>query len=132
MPRFYESEEVKNESEKKELKFFYPVLMLVFVYYFLSCGIERIYQPMAYTYGLCGPLQMAPSEAVTVDTTYNGGFLAGRLVSIFVVKFLKPRTMIVASCLLCVSAAILLIAFGSSSATALYIGTGLIGMLTNA
>ena len=35
-------------------------LVLVFFYYFVACGIERIYQPMASTFGLCGPLNLSP------------------------------------------------------------------------
>jgi hypothetical protein len=40
----------------------------------------------AYTYGLCGPLKLSPTEAVITDQSYNGGFMAGRITSIFVSK----------------------------------------------
>ena len=40
----------------------------------------------AYTYGICGPLKLLPSAAVIIDQSYNGGFMAGRIVSIFVAK----------------------------------------------
>ena len=30
-------------------------------------------------------------EAVTIDSCYNGGFMAGRIVSAFVAAFLLPR-----------------------------------------
>ena len=45
-----------------------------------------IFCNQAYTYGLCGPLKLSPSEAVVTDQSYNGGFMAGRIASIFVSK----------------------------------------------
>ena len=76
MPRFYEErgeeeKEEKSESVIRHWKTFlvvsirsYGLAMIphqvVFLYYFVSCGVERIYQPMAYTFGLCGPLKLKP------------------------------------------------------------------------
>ena len=31
-------------------------------------------------------------EAVTIDSCYNGGFMAGRIISAFVAAFLLPRS----------------------------------------
>jgi hypothetical protein len=45
----------------------------------VSCGIERIYQPMAFTFGLCGPLDLSPPAAASTDSFYNGGFMCGRI-----------------------------------------------------
>ena len=53
MPRFYESssEETVDKSEvsekqsgDKDMKYWRIFLILVFCYYFISCGVERIYQ----------------------------------------------------------------------------------------
>ena len=53
MPRFYESssEETVDKSEAsekqsgdKDMKYWRIFLILVFCYYFISCGVERIYQ----------------------------------------------------------------------------------------
>ena len=117
MPRFYESssEETVDKSEAsekqsgdKDMKYWRIFLILVFCYYFISCGVERIYQvlvtiirvmmmivmmiqPMAFTFGICGPLALSPGAAVTIDSCYNGGFMCGRLVSALVAAFIKPR-----------------------------------------
>ena len=86
MPRYYASEEEQEESQQQAdsgkpantrcLPLFYAT---VFAYYFVSCGIERIYQPMASTFGLCGPLDLSPPAAATTDSFYNGGFMCGRI-----------------------------------------------------
>ena len=77
----------------------------------------------AYTYGICGPLKLAPSEAVVIDQCYNGGFMFGRLAGIFISKCLKPRTMIIASLIGCLGAASVLVALGGISLIAIYVGT---------
>jgi hypothetical protein len=83
MPRYYDSSKEEHEEEESShvtsiscLPLFYAV---VFAYYFVSCGIERIYQPMASTFGLCGPLDLSPPAAATTDSFYNGGFMCGRI-----------------------------------------------------
>ena len=49
------------------------------------------FQPMAFTFGLCGPLALSPSDAVVIDSCYNGGFMCGRLVSALIAAFIRPR-----------------------------------------
>ena len=78
----------------------------------------------AYTYGLCGPLRLSPAESVVIDQSYNGGFMAGRITSIFVSKVVKPRTMVVTSLAVCVGAAVIIVAFGTYSKFGVYAGTG--------
>ena len=51
----------------------------------------RFLQPMAFTFGLCGPLALSPSDAVVIDSCYNGGFMCGRLVSALIAAFIRPR-----------------------------------------
>ena len=135
MPRFYEEDEEGIKVEKKEghtdVKYWKVLLFLVFLYYFVSCGIERIYQPMAYTFGICGPLKLSPGAAVLIDSSYNGGFMAGRIVSTFVAKLIKPRNMIIMSLVTCVGASIVLSIFATSSVIALYIGTCALGFFVS-
>lgn len=126
MPVFYDAaatNENEESSRQPKIHFWKPLLFLTFFYYVISCGIERIYQPMAYTYGICGPLKLLPSKAVIIDQCYNGGFMAGRLSGIFVAKFLQPRTMIITSLFFCMLAAILLVVVGGSSVIGVYVGT---------
>jgi len=133
MPRFYTEEQEHREAKvsKKRSKQNILFFTLVFFYYFISCGIERIYQPMASTFGLCGPLDLSPSKAVATDSFYNGGFMCGRLASAVVAGFILPRTMIVVSLTNCVLAAILLCAVAGTSMYGLYIGTAWIGFFVS-
>eukprot|EP00092_Neocalanus_flemingeri_P007291 GFUD01007873.1.p1 GENE.GFUD01007873.1~~GFUD01007873.1.p1 ORF type:complete len:462 (+),score=106.98 GFUD01007873.1:184-1569(+) len=130
MPRFYDSDEEAKEGKdlpEKDIKYWKLFLVVVFFYYFISCGIERIYQPMAFTFGICGPLALAPRDAVVIDSCYNGGFMCGRLVSALIAAFVVPRNMILMSLALCIGAAIFLCVQGGSSAVSLYIGTAVLG-----
>ena len=77
----------------------------------------------AYTYGICGPLKLVPSDAVVIDQCYNGGFMIGRLSGIFISKCAKPRTMIIVSLIGCLSSAAALVTFGGILVIAVYIGT---------
>lgn len=132
MPCYYEESLEDNfESGTNRIKLWKPLLAITFFYYFFSCGIERIYQPMAYTYGLCGPLKLSPSEAVVTDQSYNGGFMAGRIASIFVSKVIRPRNMIFMSLITCVASAVALVAVGGASKYGLYAGTGFLGFFVS-
>ena len=82
---------------------------------------------MATTFGLCGPLDLSPTEAVATDSFYNGGFMCGRLVSSVVAGFLNPRNMILISLGSCVLAAALLCALAGTSVYGLYGGTAALG-----
>ena len=133
MPSYYEYDagskhDVTGDKTIKHLPLFFSV---VFLYYVVSCGIERIYQPMATTFGLCGPLDLSPEEAVSTDSFYNGGFMAGRLVSALVASFLAPRNMIIISLVCCVGAAVLLCALAGTSMYGLYAGTAILGTFTS-
>jgi hypothetical protein len=49
MPCYYEEESgenEKNENSGNKIRLWKPLLFFTFFYYFFSCGIERIYQPM--------------------------------------------------------------------------------------
>ena len=129
MPRFYEYEaaakdEVGGGKTIRHLPVFFS---FVFLYYFVSCGIERIYQPMASTFGLCGPLDLSPSDAAATDSFYNGGFMCGRLVSAVVAGLVAPRNMIIMSLAMCTLAAVLLCALAGTSMYGLYTGTAILG-----
>ena len=51
MPRFYNDDDDDEEKSKAEvanengeIKYWKTFMVLVFFYYFISCGVERIYQ----------------------------------------------------------------------------------------
>ncbi|XP_063721602.1 uncharacterized protein LOC134848170 [Symsagittifera roscoffensis] len=105
------------------------------MYYVNTCGIERIFQSMSYSFGLCGPLKLDPSAAVITDTAYTGGFMSGRILSIIigikssyfpscVVTSHHRSRMVMATCLL---ASIFLALVSEFSAMGLYLGTFVVG-----
>lgn len=115
------------KEEYSKLVRWIPFLFLVFIFYAISCGIERIFQSMVFTFGLCGPLSLSPSEANTSDSAYNGGFLAGRVVATLIAGFIRPRNMLIVSLGLCLVASIILAALGSVTAVGLYVASALVG-----
>ena len=130
MPRFYESDGEgadKVQLPEKDIEYWKVFLLIVFFYYFISCGVERIYQPMAFTFGICGPLALQPRDAVVIDSCYNGGFMCGRLLSALIAAFIKPRNMILISLAMCLGTAIFLCFTASFSVICLYIGTAILG-----
>lgn len=128
MPNFYDSNSSEDtEVSNNSIKHWYIFLILIFFYYFTSCGVERIFQPMASTFGLCGPLDLSPSAAVLTDSCYNGGFMCGRIISALIAGFIAPRNMIIFSLIACVGASILLVLLAGTSTIGLYAGTAILG-----
>merc|ERR1719391_1267376 len=98
-------------------------LAMVFVFNIISSGTERIFQTMATTLGLCGPLDLNPAQAATTDTFYHGGYMFGAIASVVIAKLLEPRTMITISVCVNLIGAIALVALGSVSMYGLYLCT---------
>ena len=54
MPEYYEEgesevdvgKETPNEAKASNIAMWKPLLILTFFYYLITCGVERIYQPM--------------------------------------------------------------------------------------
>ena len=46
------------------------VLVLAFLYFTFSCGLEGFLQSQTYTFALCGPHQLAPTHAAMLNTIY--------------------------------------------------------------
>ena len=46
MPVFYNETDEKTEASKVRIHHWKPLLGVTFFYFFIACGIERIYQPM--------------------------------------------------------------------------------------
>ena len=59
-----------------------------------------------------------------IDSSYNGGFMGGRVVSVVLARFVRPRNMIIASIAATLTAAAALCAFGPVDKYMLYLGTG--------
>lgn len=102
MPIFYDVDRTMESDRKsgedyKQLIPWIPLLFLIFLFYCISCGIERIFQSTVFTFGLCGPLELVPKHAATSDNSYNGGFMAGRVVGTAIAGFVRPRNMLIIS-----------------------------------
>jgi hypothetical protein len=68
MLSFYDKDEnvqEKSSSKLTNVPSWWLYMILVSIYYVLSCGLEGFFQSMTYTYGLCGPLKMSPGEAIS-------------------------------------------------------------------
>lgn len=115
----------RKKEDKQLVQPAFPHHITSILHFAMSISYSvRVLPLQAYTFGLCGPLKLAPRDAVITDSTYNGGFMTGRIISVLLGGFVKPRNMIFASSGCCISASILLIALGTSSKFGLYIGTG--------
>ncbi len=131
MPRFLEDQEGAETNSAPRIHYWKSVVMSTTLYFSLSCGIERIFMSMIYTYALCGPLALPPTDAVIADVSYSGGFMTGRLVSIFMAKLTKPRNIIITACAGCTTAAILLCIFGGTSKYGLYTCCAMMGLFVS-
>ena len=70
------------------------IVLTIIVFYMASCGSERLFQTLEFTFGICGPLHLEPKAAVITDDCYNGGFFLGRLTSVLAVKLMTPKLML--------------------------------------
>ena len=77
-------DDIEGQPDAGNIKIQALFIVLIFAYYVTTCGIERIFQSMTYSFGLCGPLKLNPAAAVITDNAYNGGFMSGRILSIFI------------------------------------------------
>merc|ERR1712062_928698 len=130
MPRYMTDTSPIQENTKNtftNMKYWKSVIVMVFVYYALTCGLESFFQSMSYTYGICGPLKLSVDTAATLTTVYYTCFMTGRLSGIFVSRYIIPRTLVLTSMISCIVAAIILCIWGQTHA-GLFLGTGLLGL----
>ena len=132
----YEMPVFNNTSQKKETRNPFEnfikdmniqTYLSIITFYAASCGSERLFQSLEFTFGFCGPLKLTSQESVVTDDAYNGGFVIGRLASILTVKYLKPKLMLKISLILCFIATILLSLESDQSSTLLYACAAIFG-----
>ena len=125
------AQDLKNKSlasgDLKELRDYYLGLLLV-TFYFATCGSERLFQAMQFIFGLCGPLKLSPGEAVIIDKCFNGGFMTGRFVSIFLVQYISPKKMLKISLSCSCLMTVILTLMSTYSASFLYLSVLLYGL----
>merc|ERR1719431_413306 len=82
---------------------------------------------MTYTYALCGPLRLMPSEANIINILYLAAFLVGRSSGVFISRLISPTKIIIGSISGCIASCTLLSILASHHKIALYIGVILMG-----
>jgi len=87
---------------------------------FIIMNMSIFLQTIANVFALCGPLQLPLRSAVVADECYNGGFMVGRFLSMFVVDRVAPRRMLKWSSIACLLAAAAVAAKADESAAVLY------------
>jgi len=117
----------KEKLENSSLKHPYVVLLLTFIYFAISGGMEGFFVSQSYTFGICGPHTLEPSQASSLTTVYFSCFLAGRLFGIFLSSHLKPQVMILVSQGGCFLSALMLVKMAGWQLEALFIFTGTMG-----
>eukprot|EP00095_Tigriopus_kingsejongensis_P009984 maker-scaffold17_size721972-snap-gene-6.22 protein:Tk09984 transcript:maker-scaffold17_size721972-snap-gene-6.22-mRNA-1 annotation:"sodium-dependent glucose transporter 1" len=103
------------------------ILIPLVIFCFASCGSERVFQSMEFTFGLCGPLHLNPSEAVVIDKSFNGGFMVGRFFGMFVAHIVPPKLLLKSSIVMCLMLSAVISVLAAKSATVLYTCAGLYG-----
>ena len=116
-----------DEGGMRELLGWGPLLLLVYIYYVMSCGLEGFFQSNTYTYALCGPLKMDPTDANLLNILYYAAFVTGRLSGIFISRLVSPTKIIISSISGCIVGSLLLTVLAPLYSVALYVGVILMG-----
>ena len=111
----------------RELLGWGPLLLLVYIYYVMSCGLEGFFQSNTYTYALCGPLKMPPADANLLNILYYAAFVSGRLSGIFISRLVNPTKIIISSISGCIVGSLLLTVLAPFHSAALYVGVIIMG-----
>ena len=136
MPVYQQQQEARGgEGEVSSSKLSRPILSFVcfmlFLFYTCSGAVERVFQSMATTWSLCGPLALSPSMAALTDSFYSGGFMFGRLASIPLASCLRPTCLVTTSTLGVLLAALFLYTAGPLHWACLYPAAALVGLLVS-
>ena len=128
MPVYHQDMEVVVDSKEVKLHQ-HPrmVMLLAFLFYVFSCGVEALFQSQCYTVGICGPLKMIPMVASELQTSYFLCFMIGRFSGVIISKYVHPSLIIMVSIACCLSGIILILCVGNWSVTGLFAGVGIAG-----
>lgn len=73
----YVDEIKKDVPQSFDLSDIWPMFFVV-LFYTTSVGSERVLHNIEFTFGICGPLKLSPTQAVFIDKCFNAGFMIGR------------------------------------------------------
>ena len=129
MPQFYDENTNTKGKDYGPAKLSYikkrVFLLLIVIFFALSGAVIRVFQSMAMTFGMCGPLQLESHMAAITDSFYSTGMCVGRFASILLATKLLPSTLLVLCMVGCTIAACLLIILAPIYHLSLYTGVGL-------
>ena len=142
MPQFYdENTNTKHkDSGPQKLSWWRKriFLLLAIQFFAFSGALIRVFQSMATTFSMCGPLQLDSHRfenflalimintihlrAALTDTFYSSGMCLGRLTSTFLSTVLLPSKLVIISMAGCIISTLLLIFLAPLYYISLYIG----------
>jgi len=135
MPQFYDENTNTKGKDCRAVKltFFKKRLFLVLIVLFfaLSGAVVRVFQSMAMTFGMCGPLQLESHLAAVTDSFYSTGMCVGRLASILLATRLLPSTLLAVCMAACTLGACILIILAPIYHISLYIGVAMMGFFVS-
>ena len=128
MPQFYDENTNTRGKDYGPAKLSFVkkrvFLLLIVIFFALSGAVIRVFQSMAMTFGMCGPLQLESHMAAVTDSFYSTGMCVGRFASILLATKLLPSTLLVLCMFGCTIAAVLLIILAPIYHLSLYTGVG--------
>ena len=134
MPQFYDENTNRKGKDDGPANLSYikkrVFLLLIIVFFALSGAVIRVFQSMAMTFGMCGPLQLESHMAAITDSFYSTGMCVGRFASILLAIKLLPSTLLVLCMFGCTIAATLLIILAPVYHLSLYTGVGLLPLIS--
>jgi len=135
MPQFYDENTNTKGKDYGPAKLSYfkkrVFLLLIVIFFALSGAVIRVFQSMAMTFGMCGPLQLESHMAAITDSFYSTGMCVGRFASILLATKLLPSTLLVLCMVGCTIAAFLLIILAPIYHLSLYTGVAFMGFFAS-
>nr|XP_030123614.3 sodium-dependent glucose transporter 1 [Taeniopygia guttata] len=118
-------DKAKAPVQDRLAKYHWPIVGLLFVFFFFYVGAEVTYGSYVFTYAMVFT-EMTESQAAALNSIFWGMFAVCRGAAIFGAALLSPDTMIVVS-LLCSAASSTALAFFAHYRAALWVGTAVYG-----
>ena len=135
MPQFYDENTNTKGKDTGPAKLTHNkkriFLVLVVLFFALSGAVIRVFQSMATTFGLCGPLKLESHAAALTDSFYASGMCLGRLASILLATRLQPSTILLLCMAACLLAALLLNILAPLFHLSLYAGVAIMGFFVS-
>jgi len=127
-----QSKETDESNGKKEnvekLKFKIVTVGLVAIFFFLYVGMEVAFGTFVSVFAVESKLKFTRPQGSDLTAVFWGSFAATRGLAIFIAIIAKPGLIMWSSFFTCIIGSVTLSVWAQSSATALYLGTALMGV----